>query len=43
MLANFTRVETWGAANVHWVSAEIDPNATTLFTLRSMMVPANAG
>jgi hypothetical protein len=43
VLANFTRVETWAAANVHWVSAEIDPSAPTLFTFRSMIVPANAG
>jgi hypothetical protein len=43
VLANFTRVETWGAANVHWVSAVIDPSAPTLFTFRSMIVPANAG
>jgi hypothetical protein len=41
VLANFTRVETWGAANLHWVSAEIDVNAPTLFTFRSMIVPAN--
>jgi len=43
VLANFTRVETWGAGNVHWVAAEVDPNAPTLFTFRSMIVPANAG
>ena len=41
VLANFTRVETWGASNVHWVSAEIDPSAPTLFTFRSMIVPAD--
>ena len=28
VLANFTRVETWGAANLHWISAEIDPTRT---------------
>jgi hypothetical protein len=43
VLANFTRVETWGAANLHWISAEIDPSAPTLFTFRSMIVPANVG
>jgi hypothetical protein len=41
VLANFTRVETWGVSNVHWVSAEIDTNAPTLFTFRSMIVPAD--
>jgi hypothetical protein len=41
VLPNFTRVETWGAGNNHWVSAEIDPHAPTLFTFRSMIVPAN--
>ncbi len=43
VLGNFTRVETWGAGNVHWVSAVVDPAAPTLFTFRSMIVPANAG
>ncbi len=43
VLGNFTRVETWGAGNVHWVSAVVDPSAPTLFTFRSMIVPANAG
>jgi hypothetical protein len=43
VLANFTRVETWGAANVHWISAVVDPSALTLFTFRSMIVPQNAG
>jgi hypothetical protein len=43
VLANFTRVETWGAGNVHWISAVVDPSAPTLFTFRSMIVPANAG
>ena len=43
VLANFTRVETWGAGNVHWISAVVDPSAPTLFTFRSMIVPANVG
>jgi hypothetical protein len=33
----------WGASNVHWVSAEIDPSAPTLLTFRSMIVPADVG
>jgi hypothetical protein len=29
VLANFTRVETFGARNTHWVSATIDPTDPT--------------
>ena len=40
-LANFTRVETFGAGDTHWVSAEIDANDPNVFTFRPMIVPAN--
>jgi hypothetical protein len=43
VLANFTRVETFGARNTHWVSATIDPSDPNVFTFRPMIVPANAG
>jgi hypothetical protein len=43
VLANFTRVETWGSRDTHWVTAEVDPDRPTLFTFRSMIVPANVG
>jgi hypothetical protein len=43
VLANFTRVETFGARNTHWVSATIDPNDPNLFVFEPRLVPANAG
>jgi len=43
VLANFTRVETFGARNTHWVSATIDPSDPNLFVFESRIVAANAG
>jgi hypothetical protein len=43
VLANFTRVETFGARNTHWVSATIDQNDPNLFEFVPKIVPANAG
>jgi hypothetical protein len=43
VLANFTRIETFGAANTHWVSATIDPKNPNLFEFEPRMVPANIG
>jgi hypothetical protein len=43
VLANFTRVETFGARNTHWVSATIDPNDPNLFVFEPRIVSANAG
>ncbi len=42
VLANFTRVETFGARNTHWVSATIDPSNPNLFVFEPRIVPANA-
>jgi hypothetical protein len=42
VLANFTRVETFGARNTHWVMATIDPNDPNLFVFEPRIVPANA-
>jgi len=42
VLANFTRVETFGARNTHWVSATIDPDDPNLFEFEARIVPANA-
>jgi hypothetical protein len=41
VLANFTRVETFGARNTHWVSATIDPKDPNLFAFSPRMVPGN--
>jgi len=42
VLGNFTRVETFGARNTHWVTARIDPNDPNLFEFEPRIVPANA-
>ena len=42
VLANFIRVETFGARNTHWVSARIDPNDPNLFVFEPRIVTANA-
>jgi hypothetical protein len=42
VLANFIRVETFGARNTHRVSARIDPNDPNLFTFEPRIVAANA-
>ena len=42
VLANFTRVETFGSRNDHWVSATIDPDAPNLFVFEPRIVAANA-
>lgn len=42
MLANFTRVETFGSPNVHWVKATVDGNSRNVFTFSPMIVSANA-
>src|SRR5262249_37280036 len=41
VVANFTRVETFGARNTHWVSATIDPGDPNLFGFEPRIVPAN--
>jgi hypothetical protein len=42
VLANFTRVETFGARNTHWVSARIEPADPNLFVFEPRIVPENA-
>jgi hypothetical protein len=42
VLANFTRVETFGARNTHWVSARIDTSDPNLFVFEPRIVAANA-
>ncbi|MBI1424471.1 MAG: hypothetical protein GC149_13585 [Gammaproteobacteria bacterium] len=41
VVANFTRVETFGARNTHWVSATIDTKNPNLFIFEPRIVPAN--
>jgi hypothetical protein len=41
IVANFTRVETFGARNTHWVRATIDLNDPNLFKFAPQIVPEN--
>jgi len=41
VLTNFTRVETFGARNTHWVSATIEPNDPNVFVFQPRIVPQN--
>ncbi len=41
VVANFTRLETFGARNTHWVRATIDPSNPNLFVFEAQIVPAN--
>ena len=41
VVANFTRVETFGSRNTHWVRATIDPSNPRLFIFEPMLVPDN--
>ena len=41
VLVNFTRVETFGARNTHWVRARIDPADANLFEFEQRIVPGN--
>jgi hypothetical protein len=41
VVEKFTRVETFGAANTHWVSLTVDPQDPQLFQLRPQFVPGN--
>ena len=41
VLTNFTRVETFGARNTHWVRATIDVKDPNLFVFEPRIVPGN--
>lgn len=43
IIANFTRVETFGSPNAHWVRAIVDPKDPNLFRFEPVIVPENAG
>jgi hypothetical protein len=42
VIKNFTRVETFGARNNHWVAANIDAKNPYVFSFRRRIVAANA-
>ena len=41
LIPNFTRVETFGSPNVHWVKVTVDPHSRNLFRFEPMIVPGN--
>src|SRR5882672_2771281 len=41
LLENFTRLETFGSPNVHWVRVTVDPTAREIFTIHPMIVKGN--
>ncbi len=41
VLTNFTRVETFGARNTHWVVATVDPSDPNVFTFEPRIVAGN--
>ena len=41
VVAKFTRVETFGSANTHWVAATVDPRDPNLFDFSPRIVPGN--
>ena len=42
MLANFTRVQTFGSPNVHWIKVMVDASTPAVFTFQPVIVPENA-
>ncbi len=40
-LENFTRVETFGNPDAHWLRVTVDPRDPNVFTFRQQIVPAN--
>jgi hypothetical protein len=41
LLPNFTRVETFGSPNVHWLRVTVDVSTPNVFTFHPMIVEAN--
>ena len=41
LLQNFTRIETFGSPNIHWVKVTVNPKSRTLFTIQPMLVKGN--
>lgn len=41
LLKNFTRVETFGSPNIHWLRVTVDPRSRNIFVIEPMIVPGN--
>ena len=40
-IENFTRLETFGTPNHHWVEVSVDPNDPNVFSVRQRIVATN--
>jgi hypothetical protein len=41
LLSNFTRVQTFGSPNIHWIQVSVDPASRDVFSFHPMIVEAN--
>ena len=41
LLQNFTRLQTFGSPNIHWVKVTVNPKTRALFTIEPMLVEGN--
>jgi hypothetical protein len=41
LLENFTRLETFGSPNIHWVRVTVDPASREVFSVHQMLVKGN--
>ena len=41
LLKNFTRVQTFGSPNIHWIKVSVDPASRNVFHFEPMMVQGN--
>jgi len=41
LIENFSRLETFGSPNVHWVRVDVNPRSRNVFTFVPMLVPGN--
>ena len=41
LLANFSRVQTFGSPNIHWLKVSVDPASRNVFHFEPMIVPGN--
>ena len=43
VVENFTRVETFGDGQIHWVRVVVDPSNREVFSFRQEIIPENRG
>jgi len=41
LIKNFTRLETFGSPNLHWVKVSVDTNSPNVFSFQPVLVPGN--